>query len=133
MQDILKKSQSLVEKTKLQASIASKNVKMSSLYEELGRLVYKMDCECIAKNEEAASLLVEIQALELEVNALKDQIQALANKVKCESCGEYHDKVKGHYDEETDAWYCNDCYTNLLEERKEEEESEGVDNEEQAS
>jgi predicted RNase H-like nuclease (RuvC/YqgF family) len=100
MQDILKKSQSLVEKTKLQASIASKNVKMSSLYEELGRLVYKMDCECIAKNEEAASLLVEIQALELEVNALKDQIQALANKVKCESCGEYFD---------ADMSFCGHC------------------------
>lgn len=100
MQDILKKSQTLVEKTKLQANIASKTVKMDSLFEELGKAVYEMNCECVAKDETAASIIVEIQATELEISALKDQIQALSNKAKCESCGEYFD---------ADMAFCGHC------------------------
>ena len=48
---------------------------------------------------------------------------------ECCECGSLHEKSKGHYDEETDDWYCDECYEQLLEER---EESEDNDNEEQA-
>ena len=40
----------------------------------------------------------------------------------CEVCGEAHDIDRLHYDERTGAWYCDDCYEELLRQREEENE-----------
>lgn len=100
MQDTIKKAQNLVEKTKLQANIAAKTVKMDTLYEQLGKIVYEMNVEEVMKNEAAAEVTVEIQATQLEIDALTDQIHALSNKVKCEVCGKYFD---------ADMAFCGHC------------------------
>lgn len=39
---------------------------------------------------------------------------------QCEECGEYHDTDEMHYDEETDKWYCDRCYEELMADREEE-------------
>jgi hypothetical protein len=42
----------------------------------------------------------------------------------CESCGELHYVDNMYYDEETEEYYCDDCYDKLIAEREEESEQE---------
>lgn len=42
----------------------------------------------------------------------------------CDRCGDVMDRDDMIWDDETDAWYCPQCYNQLMEERREEEEEE---------
>ena len=44
----------------------------------------------------------------------------------CEECEEYHDTEEMNWDNETQRYYCEDCYARLLQEREEEAEYEEV-------
>lgn len=102
MQETLKKAQTkaqnMVEKTKLQTSIATKTVQMDALYEELGKAVISLPC--VEVNETAAPIVAQIREKEAEIQALKDSVNALSNKVRCTCCGEYFD---------ADMSFCGHC------------------------
>ena len=104
MQETLKKAQNkaqvMVEKTKLQTSIATKTVQIDALYEELGKAVISLPC--VEVNETAAPIVAQIREKEAEIQSLKDDINALSNKVRCTCCGNYFD---------ADMAFCGHCGT----------------------
>lgn len=104
MQETLKKAQNkaqvMVEKTKLQTSIATKTVQIDALYEELGKAVISLPC--VEVNETAAPIVAQIREKEAEIQSLKDDINALSNKVRCTCCGNYFD---------ADMTFCGHCGT----------------------
>lgn len=104
MQETLKKAQNkaqvMVEKTKLQTSIATKTVQIDALYEELGKAVISLPC--VEVNETVAPIVAQIREKEAEIQSLKDDINALSNKVRCTCCRNYFD---------ADMAFCGHCGT----------------------
>lgn len=105
MQETIKKVQSkaysMVEKTKIQATIATKTVKMDALFEDLGRAFYDVS-DALTMDEPMAAIITEIKATEEELQTLKDDAKALSNQVRCTCCGEYFD---------ADMMFCGHCGT----------------------
>lgn len=56
-------------------------------------------------------------------NECKDKVE------QCADCGNYFDKEEVKYDEETDSYYCDYCYEDLLEERESVQEEEEIQEE----
>lgn len=113
MQETLKKAQNkaqtMVEKTKLQTSIATKTVQIDALYEELGKAV--IDIPCVETNETAAPIVAQIREKEAEIQTLKDNLNALSNKTRCSCCGNYFDN---------EMIFCGHCGTKKPEPQPEE-------------
>ncbi len=97
---VVKKSNQLVDVTKLSYAISTEEGELKKKYERIGRMVYDAkngDCEL---SDEINTLCDDI-ALSLEkIKDLKTQMQVIKNKKPCPHCG---------HEMPADAQFCSAC------------------------
>lgn len=97
---VVKKSNELVDVTKLSYAISTEESELKKKYERIGRMVYEAKCGEGELSDEINTLCDDI-ALSLEKIAdLKKQMQILKNKKTCPHCGR---------EMAADAQFCSAC------------------------
>lgn len=101
---VVRKTNDAVSQTKLNFAINETENKISEIYEEMGRSVYRD----YLKNGNAGDAMLEschqIDKLLAEVNDLKEKVAELKQSVKCRNCGEFN---------KNGSSYCSKCGAEL--------------------
>ena len=95
-----KKTDNVVELSKLKYQCVQLTSELKSLYEKLGNAVYTMVKSDFNNKELMDSLIEEIDSLKAKIDELNYQIAERRNIRICPACGSRNDK---------DACYCNKC------------------------
>lgn len=95
-----KKTDNVVELSKLKYRCVQLNSELRALYEKLGNAVYTMVKSDFSNKELMDSLIEEIDSLKEKIDDLNYQIAERRNIRICPACGSRNDK---------DACYCNKC------------------------
>ena len=82
--------------------------------------------ECVTYCEDCQEYVLNDYAQEIDGCYVCDRCLEYGEYYACEECGEVHYVDNLNYDEETEEYYCDDCYERLLEERAEQEDLEEV-------
>lgn len=122
---VVRKTNDAVSQTKLSFAINETENKISEIYAEMGRSVYRD----YLKNGETGDAMLEgcrqIDKLLAEVDDLKEKVAELKQSVKCKNCGEFN---------KNGSSYCSKCGAELnadAAEAESEEEQEYEEAEEQ--
>lgn len=101
---VVRKTNDAVSQTKLSFAINETENKISEVYEEIGRSVYRE----YLKNGETSENMIEscrqVDKLLAEAEDLKEKVAELKHSVKCPGCGEYN---------KNGSSYCSKCGTEL--------------------
>ncbi len=83
----VKKTEEIAGVAKLQMNIKMKEAKLSSVYEEIGRLFYNAERNGVDFTSEIAGSILKADTLKVEIACAQAEIAKLRNLVICESCG----------------------------------------------
>lgn len=101
---VVRKTNDAVSQTKLSFAINETENKISEIYAEMGRSVYRD----YLKNGETGDAMLEscrqIDKLLAEVDDLKEKVAELKQSVKCKNCGEFN---------KNGSSYCSKCGAEL--------------------
>ncbi len=83
----VKKTEEITGVAKLQMNIKMKEAKLSSVYEEIGRMFYSAERNGVDFTSEIAGSILKADTLKVEIASAKAEIAKLRNLVICEGCG----------------------------------------------
>lgn len=111
---VVRKTNDAVSQTKINFAINETENKITEIYEDMGRSVYREYLKTGAGDEGMIESCVQIDKLFTEIDDLKEKIAELKHSVKCPNCGDYN---------KNGSSYCSKCGTELnpSEDNKEEE------------
>mgnify|MGYP000866026934 CR=1 FL=1 len=109
----LKKSNEIVEITKLNFSIGEMQSQMDRLLKDIGKIIYDAYKEGDVFSEQITMKCVEIDEKAEEIAELKSKLQQLKNIKICPNCQKEND---------VDASYCSRCGYQIETEKEEDEE-----------
>lgn len=101
---VVRKTNDAVSQTKINFAINETESKITEIYEDMGRNIYR---EYLKNGEVAEGMLegcTQIDKLFAEIDDLKEKIAELKHSVKCPGCGDYN---------KNGASYCSTCGTEL--------------------
>ena len=101
---VVRKTNDAVSQTKLSFAINETENKISEVYENIGRAVYR---EYLASGEAGESMIEDckqVDKLLAEIDDLKEKVAELKQSVKCKGCGEYN---------KNGSVYCSKCGVKL--------------------
>ncbi len=99
-----KKTDNVVEVSKLKYQCVQMSAELKSLYEKLGNAVYTMVKSDFSNKELMDSLIEEIDSLKERIDQVNQEIAKRKNIRVCPACGSRNEK---------DACYCNKCGNKL--------------------
>ena len=99
-----KKTDNVVEVSKLKYQCVQMSAELKSLYEKLGTAVYTMVKSDFSNKELMDSLIEEIDSLKERIDQVNQEIAKRKNIRVCPACGSRNEK---------DACYCNKCGNKL--------------------
>ena len=99
-----KKTDNVVEVSKLKYQCVQMSAELKSLYEKLGNAVYTMVKSDFSNKELMDSLIEEIDSLKERIDQVNQEIAKRKNIRVCPGCGSRNEK---------DACYCNKCGNKL--------------------
>ena len=99
-----KKTDNVVEVSKLKYQCVQMSAELKSLYEKLGNAVYTMVKSDFSNKELMDSLIEEIDSLKERIDQVNQEIAKRKNIRVCPACGSRNEK---------DACYCNNCGNKL--------------------
>ena len=99
-----KKTDNVVEVSKLKYQCVQMSADLKSLYEKLGNAVYTMVKSDFSNKELMDSLIEEIDSLKERIDQVNQEIAKRKNIRVCPACGSRNEK---------DACYCNKCGNKL--------------------
>ena len=99
-----KKTDNVVEVSKLKYQCVQMSAELKSLYEKLGNAVYTMVKSDFSNKELMDSLIEEIDSLKERIDQVNQEIATRKNIRVCPACGSRNEK---------DACYCNKCGNKL--------------------
>lgn len=111
---VVRKTNDAVSHTKLSFAINETENKISEVYEEMGRNIYREYLKSGETSESMKESCAQVDKLLAEVDDLKEKVAELKQSVKCPGCGEYN---------KNGSSYCSACGTEL----KSDDESNGDD------
>lgn len=85
--NVAKKSEELVELSKLTASATTEEGKLKTIYSEIGKLVYEGYKNGNEFQQEIAEKCAEARCIENNISTIKEKILELKNVRVCSSCG----------------------------------------------
>lgn len=100
----LKKSNEMVEVTKLNVSVADKTAQKNKALQEIGKIIYDSYKTGNAIDEEIEEKCKEIDEIEDDIKQLKDKIKKTKNVKVCDYCNE---------ENTANSVYCSKCGTKL--------------------
>ncbi len=109
---VVRKTNDAVSQTKLNFAINETESKISEIYEEMGRNVYRKylkDGDVCESMQESCS---SIDKLFAEIDDLKEKVAELKHSIKCPKCGDYNNSGSA---------YCSSCGERLNDDSEEEE------------
>lgn len=95
-----KKSQDLVEISKLNIAISSEDEAIDELYRKIGKKIYKLYENGVKFNSDISDYCSEIKEIKKDVASLKKKITNLKDMKLCSKCGHEINKK---------ALYCDKC------------------------
>lgn len=101
---VVRKTNDAVSQTKLGFAINETENKISEIYEDMGRGVYRDYLKNADVSEDMLVSCQQIDKLLAEVDDLKDKVAELKQSVKCKDCGEYN---------KSGSAYCSKCGSQL--------------------
>ncbi len=119
---VVRKTNDAVSQTKLSFAINETENKISEVYEEMGRGVYRDYLKNGETSESMKESCAQVDKLLAEVDDLKEKVAELKQSVKCPSCGEYN---------KNGSLYCSKCGTQLTKNEDTEETVEADETEEE--
>ncbi len=102
---VVRKTNDAVSQTKLSFAINETENKISEVYEEMGRGVYRDYLKNGETSESMKECCAQVDKLLAEVDGLKEKVAELKQSVKCPGCGEYN---------RNGSFYCSKCGTQLI-------------------
>lgn len=102
---VVRKTNDAVSQTKLSFAINETENKISEVYEEMGRGVYRDYLKNGETSESMKESCAQVDKLLAEVDDLKEKVAELKQSVKCSGCGEYN---------KSGSLYCSKCGTALF-------------------
>ncbi len=120
---VVRKTNDAVSQTKLSFAINETENKISEIYEEMGRGVYRDYLKNGETSESMKECCAQVDKLLAEVDDLKEKVAELKQSVKCPGCGEYN---------KNGSLYCSKCGTGLTKNEDAEETVEADETEEEA-
>ena len=99
-----KKTDNVVEVSKLKYQCVQMSAELKSLYEKLGNAVYTMVKSDFSNKELMDSLIEEIDSLKERIDQVNQEIAKRKNIRVCPACGSRNEK---------DTCYCNKCGNKL--------------------
>jgi hypothetical protein len=119
---VVRKTNDAVSQTKINFAINETESKVTEIYENMGRNIYREYLKSGEAEESMIESCIQIDKLFEEIDDLKEKIAELKQSVKCTECGEYN---------KNGAAYCSTCGAQLNTEQdsddKPEEETEEVE------
>ena len=101
---VVRKTNDAVSQTKLSFAINETENKISEVYEEMGRSVYRDYLKNGEADENTLESCRQIDKLLAEVDDLKENVAELKQSVKCRQCGEFN---------KNGSSYCSKCGAEL--------------------
>lgn len=101
---VVRKTNDAVSQTKLSFAINETENKISEIYAEMGRSVYRDYLKNGEADEDMLESCRQIDKLLAEVDDLKEKVAELKQSVKCRKCGEFN---------KNGSSYCSKCGADL--------------------